>query len=483
MKNQLEAWLVASAIILVIASGCGLQTSSSSGTNRSYLQPTNAWRNSPSWHRSLVPAASEPATAGTTTAVAAYSLDLYGLYLTPPSWTDTTGSRVDPGFEGFAIGDMTRDGRNDVVGFLFGAQTSNGEVGEDLMVFPQLNSGELGQPLHYPLASTHVLVNGMVLVDMNEDGVLDVVLTRYQEHQVLLSTPGGRIWKTLPGTQLSFDLPSVALDVDRDGHIDLVSHVAKGFTQISTDGVGRLLISYGDGTGGIREQKEIRTFGSDPNDSETPDSMVVGDFNGDRLLDLAERVRTCSYWQQTCRSPLRIFLHDGGTGFLAPSEVSNSEPLKYLVAGDFNGDGRQDLAVANDTVTDYRIYFFYQTAAGRLSLSATSKATYEIPVYPSVADLDRNGSDDLIVPHSGWNTLGYYLQHGHILDEEVLRSVADRAPGFGPNTVAVGDINGDGCPDAVSTSDQWQFAVLHGSGCVFTGPMRSGGQCPAYAVN
>jgi hypothetical protein len=68
-------------------------------------------------------------------------------------------------------------------------------------------------------------------------------------------------------------------------------------------------------------------------------SMVVGDFNGDQRLDMAVMNE----------NGLTVLLNQGNGAFLAvpvPGLADVGEGPASLVAGDFNGDGKLDLAVA-----------------------------------------------------------------------------------------------------------------------------------------
>ena len=70
-----------------------------------------------------------------------------------------------------------------------------------------------------------------------------------------------------------------------------------------------------------------------------PDSIAVGDFNGDGKQDLA--VAILNSWN------VSILLGDGAGHFGAPNFGAGTNPFSIAI-GDFNGDGKQDLAVAND---------------------------------------------------------------------------------------------------------------------------------------
>src|SRR5262249_17713330 len=71
-----------------------------------------------------------------------------------------------------------------------------------------------------------------------------------------------------------------------------------------------------------------------------PQSVAIGDLNGDHLPDLA--VANAS-------NRISILLGNAGGGFLTQTPIGplSFNNLKSVAIGDLNGDGRQDLAVAN----------------------------------------------------------------------------------------------------------------------------------------
>ena len=66
-----------------------------------------------------------------------------------------------------------------------------------------------------------------------------------------------------------------------------------------------------------------------------------------------------------------------------------------------------------------------------------------------MADVDGDGRKDALVTHGGWERLGVYRQfpNGDFLAEELY--AIPYASAYEPQGLAVGDINGDGRPDAV----------------------------------
>lgn len=132
-----------------------------------------------------------------------------------------------------------------------------------------------------------------------------------------------------PPNQIGFDLKQcsvsdwAAADLNGDGRADLIMACTQGYTET--------LLSSGNGT-----------FHS-PSLSTLPSgnaSMVVADFNGDGLPDIAYTV-----FNPPSLIGYAIGLNTGGGQFAAPKTYSLSLGLPHgIAAGDFNGDGKQDLA-------------------------------------------------------------------------------------------------------------------------------------------
>jgi hypothetical protein len=72
-----------------------------------------------------------------------------------------------------------------------------------------------------------------------------------------------------------------------------------------------------------------------------PRSVAVGDFNGDGKLDLA--VANYGY------SNVSVLLGNGDGSFRIATNIGVGSGPTSVAVGDFNGDGVQDLAVANHT--------------------------------------------------------------------------------------------------------------------------------------
>src|SRR5438067_9547560 len=146
--------------------------------------------------------------------------------------------------------------------------------------------------------------------------------------------------------------------------------------------------------------------------------------------------------------------------FAAATNVPAGNGPYASAVGDFNSDGKQDLAVTNVTTSSVAILL------GNGNGSFGVAATFPVGNNPSsiaVIDFNGDGNQDLAVANLGANTAGIYLGNGA---GGFSLSVNVRV-GDGPYSVTVGDFNGDGKPDIATanfSSNNVSIALGDGTG-------------------
>lgn len=185
-----------------------------------------------------------------------------------------------------------------------------------------------------------------------------------------------------------------------------------------------------------------------------PSGVAAGDFDGDGDIDLAA----------TVDNPDRVALlaNDGaGTYTLVGSVLlPNSSSPGKIVAGDFDGNGTTDLAVALQDNGGVIVL----SNGGAMNFTAVGTfATGDEPRGLSVGDIDGDGDLDLAVANRNGNSASILTNNG-----AGSFSVQTVAAGEDPRDTAFGDFDGDGDMDlAVSSHDTRQILLFTNTGGVF----------------
>ncbi len=202
-----------------------------------------------------------------------------------------------------------------------------------------------------------------------------------------------------------------------------------------------------------------------------PNGAVAGDFNGDGKADLALATGDTSGSSVAQPGAVAILLNNG-SGLGAPSTfASGGTGTSAITTADFDGDGKADLAVTNQQSGTTVVFQGGGNGAFQMGPSfPTGKAPAEI----IAADFNGDGKPDLVVADKGDEFATtpvagaiYYLQNNGNggFQAPVLVSVGS---GIYPKHVVAGDVNGDGSRDIIFDGDADNFGnkvgILKGNG-------------------
>ena len=143
-----------------------------------------------------------------------------------------------------------------------------------------------------------------------------------------------------------------------------------------------------------------------------------------------------------------------------------------VAVGDFNGDGKPDLAVANTgnpgTGEDGNVSILLGNGDGTFQ-PALNAAAGKNPFAIAVGDFNRDGRLDVVVANNGININGGWLAGTVSIllgnGDGTFQTHVDFATATGPDSVAVGDFNADGMLDlVVAASAANVVSVLLGKG-------------------
>ena len=189
-------------------------------------------------------------------------------------------------------------------------------------------------------------------------------------------------------------------------------------------------------------------------------SNIAADLNGDGRLDLAG----------LGPPPSAAVLLSTGDGTFGPrTQFPVADFAQDLAAGDFTGDGLQDLVVSLNSAT-----------SSLSLLRGNGNGTFQAPVnFPNTTnldspavvatDLDNNGTLDVVVAHSigcftapcvVGRTISVMLGNGN----GTFQPTREIDVGTGMLEIAVGDFNRDGIKDLAISGDRAQLYRLYGVG-------------------
>lgn len=264
----------------------------------------------------------------------------------------------------------------------------------------------------------------------------------------------------------------VTADLNGDGLSDIAVHRDSGEDSIS------VRLNNGDGTFG-----SVHNFYGGLNAWGTGQTLAVGDFNGDGKTDLAAGHN----------NGVNVLLGNGAGSFAAPIEYlfPDSETATALTTVDLNGDGNLDLVAGGqnwygDPSTGQFLAVFLGNGTGTFATPTFYALPYDNDIYtfPSsiqVGDLNEDGHPDVVASRK-FNTLNVLLGNGDGTLGSVALVPTASSPTVWSQSVAIGDVNGDGHLDLVA-NDTYGTTVKvlagDGTGAFAAGVSYTVGQSPS----
>jgi len=285
--------------------------------------------------------------------------------------------------------------------------------------------------------------NAITCADFNGDSKLDVAVTdngSTTNITVYLGNGNGSFQTPTNYTAGSSPVAIANADFNGDSKLDLavLNLSASNFSILLGTGTGNFstATNYSLGTGAV------------------PISVTATDFNNDSKIDLAIALTSTA-----SVGNISVLLGNGLGGFGTVTNYSvGSDPLS-VVSGDFNGDGKPDIASANAFSSNVSVIL------GNGLGSFGSATNYPVSTYPSaIIAADFNNDTKLDFATTGYNahSMSILLNNGSGGFGNVVNY---NTIGVNPNFITTGDFNGDLIPDiATSNYNGNSLSVFLGAG-------------------
>jgi hypothetical protein len=336
--------------------------------------------------------------------------------------TSTTGidhtSRV-------AFGDFNNDGNPDIAI----SSTYN-----QIAVFIGNGDGTFTGPTIYNL--TFYVTGSVVVGDFNNDGNLDLAVVGGDTSGNGLAFLAGNGDGTFsapvyfPTTLAGASITAVAADFSNDQDLDLF---------VGGNGSSQVVLGYGNGT--FQNGQYEPVYGN---------GVAAGDFNNDGILDVA----TTQSYPYDNSTGLSVLLGNGDATFQSPQAYSGMQSPLGIATGDFNGDKILDLAVTDYLLATVDIW------QGNGDGTFTNIGQWIAGTSPGsvvVSDFNSDGNADLAVSDYGGKGIVVLPGQGN----GTFPAPQYISTGNGPSDLVAVDVNHDGAIDLVVVNNvDNTFSVL-----------------------
>lgn len=362
------------------------------------------------------------------------------------SWETATPS-MNPNLNDAAL-DNDGDGASNIREYYGGADPNNassvpgsGVIVESAPFFAPFTS--------FALEAMATSATSVAVADFNGDGKLDVAVASFDSIgegnvSILLGNGTGTL-NAATNYPAGNHAVSVAVgDFNGDGSLDLA---------VANFGGPGVSILLGTGSGSFGAATSVAVTAQ-----LNPMRVVVGDFNGDSKLDLAVVIGSPS---NAIPGYVSVLLGNGNGTFGAPTEFGVGAAPRSVAIGDFNGDGKLDLVVANNLSSSVSVLLGDGTGSFGV---ATDFVVQNSPIAVAVGDFNGDGKLDLAVASN--TSVSILLGNGFGSFGTAIPVVIDPVAGADITSMTAVDFNGDGKLDLAvgSATGSGSIVVLIGDG-------------------
>jgi len=320
--------------------------------------------------------------------------------------------------------DVNRDGRLDLLEYDYGDDSTA------IVIWLGQGDGKFVASNSYPTvgnAGTPALPGYAAVADFNEDGLADLVVTRGSGASVEVrpGLPGGGF-----GGRAGIPLDRLQIaDLDRDGHLDVVSAPL-----VSPGDIRQFTVLLGRGDGALTK---VAIYG---NHDVAVGSVAVLDWDGDGIPDVLTGYIT-----------LHIMPGNGDGTFASDQNCG----VGLGAFADFNQDGRLDLAWMDPRIN--RAMTIFGLGACKFSPRTDYPLSFE-PAALGVGDISGDGLLDLLVSSHG-NRTALFLGKG----DGTFATGPDLDVDTSGYPMFIADVTDDGRADIVIT--QYDGIVVYSNTC------------------
>jgi hypothetical protein len=318
---------------------------------------------------------------------------------------------------------------------------------------------------------------GFRIADMNGDGHLDIVHGPARKHPgppvIFLGDGKGSwtLWKEARFPSLPYDYGDVEVaDFDGDGNLDIALAVhLHGFFVLTGDGHG----SFTNASAGLEGNFSSR-------------AIRVTDWNGDGLPDLiavSEGLSPASSQSPADRDGVVVFLNQGPKGW-HKSERSLSKGIysDSIALGDFDGDGHLDIATGSSVIDRKDLVKLWRADGIATPLAVNLPGAHQFVQAVAAGDFDNDGKDDLAVAYTSlendiwYSALDLFYSRAGGRWERV--SLSKEATAEGAVALATGHLVGKKALDLVALTTRGETVVYLADG--HGGLVRNSLNLPVY---